>query len=188
VQEAKRLTRLVDNLLAMARITDVADVYSFEPLGLEPLADAVIGDFRQQLSAARFDARVEMPADLPAVRADRTAMTLLLENLIDNAIRYSPTTRSLRISAHQNGDGGVVLEVADRGRGIPQDEIGQVTRKFMRGRHAGSGGSGLGLAIVKRIVADHGGRLAIQSVVNEGTTISVNLPVFDDDEEADSGR
>ena len=188
VQEAKRLTRLVDNLLAMARITDVADVYSFEPLALDALAETVIAQFRQQLSAARFDAQVEMPVDLPAVRADRTAMTLLLENLIDNAIRYSPATRSLRISARHNGDGVVVLEVADQGRGIPQDEIGQVTRKFVRGRHAGSGGSGLGLAIVKRIVADHGGRLAIHSVVNAGTTITVSLPIFEDDEEADPGR
>jgi signal transduction histidine kinase len=140
------------------------------------------------LAAAGFDARVEMPPDLPAVRADRTAMTLVLENLIDNAIRYSQATRSLRISAHQNGERLVVLEVADQGRGIPADEIGQVTRKFVRGRHAGSGGSGLGLAIVKRIVADHGGQLAIHSVVNAGTTISVSLPIFEDDEEADPGR
>ena len=82
-----------------------------------------------------------------------------------------------------------MLEVADHGRGIPRDEIGQVTRKFVRGRHAGSGGSGLGLAIVKRIVADHGGRLAIHSVVDAGTIISVSLPAFeDDDEEADSDR
>jgi signal transduction histidine kinase len=188
VQEAKRLTRLVDNLLAMARITDVADVYSFEPLALDALAETVIAEFRQQLSAARFDARVDMPPDLPAVRADRTAMTLLLENLIDNAIRYSSATRSLRITAHPNGDGVVVLEVVDQGRGIPEDEIEQVTRKFVRGRHAGSGGSGLGLAIVKRIVADHGGCLSIKSVVDTGTTISVSLPTFEDDEEADPGR
>jgi signal transduction histidine kinase len=188
VQEAKRLTRLVDNLLAMARITDVADVYSFEPLALDALVETVIGAFRQQLSAARFDASVDIPADLHAVRADRTAITLMLENLVDNAIRYSPDRRSLRISARQSDDGFVRLDIADQGRGIPEDEIGQVTRKFVRGRHAGSGGSGLGLAIVQRIVADHGGRLAIRSVVNVGTTISVSLPVFEDDEETDSGR
>jgi len=189
VQEAKRLTRLVDNLLAMSRITDVTDVYSFEPLGLDALAETVAAQFRQQLLSAGFETVIDIPADLPAVRADRTAMTLLLENLIDNAIRYSPVTRWLRISAHQGDEGLIVLEVADHGRGIPGDEIGQVTRKFVRGRHAGSGGSGLGLAIVKRIVADHGGRLAIHSVVDAGTIISISLPVFeDDDEEADSDR
>jgi signal transduction histidine kinase len=189
VQEAKRLTRLVDNLLAMSRITDVADVYSFEPLGLDTLAETVVAYFRQQLVSAGFEIVVDIPADLPPVRADRTAMTLLLENLVDNAIRYSPAHRWLRISAHQGDDGLVVLAVADHGRGIPQSEIGLVTRKFVRGRHAGSGGSGLGLAIVKRIVADHGGRLAIHSVVDAGTIISVTLPVFeDDDEEADPDR
>jgi signal transduction histidine kinase len=178
VQEAKRLTRLVDNLLAMSRITDVADVYSFEPLALDALVDAVLEDFSHPLAAAQFDIQVEMPPDLPAVRADRTAMSLMLENLIDNAIRYSPAIRSLRISAREDGGGLVLLEVADQGRGIPADEIGQVTRKFVRGRHAVSGGSGLGLAIVKRIVADHGGRLGIRSVVNAGTTVGVSLPIF----------
>jgi two-component system phosphate regulon sensor histidine kinase PhoR len=178
VQEAKRLTRLVDNLLAMSRITDVADVYSFEPLALDALVDAVLEDFSHPLAAAQFDVQVEMPPDLPAVRADRTAMSLMLENLIDNAIRYSPAIRSLRISAREDGGGLVLLEVADQGRGIPADEIGQVTRKFVRGRHAVSGGSGLGLAIVKRIVADHGGRLAIRSVVNAGTIVGVSLPIL----------
>jgi len=188
VQEAKRLTRLVDNLLAMARITDVADVYSFEPLALEALAEAVVEEFAQQLTAAEFDTEVDIPPDLPAVRADRTAMSLLLENLIDNAIRYSPATRSLRISAHGDGAGVVVLEVSDKGRGIPADEIDHVTRKFVRGHQASSGGSGLGLAIVKRIVMDHGGRLAIRSTVGVGTVVTASIPIYEHDEETDSGR
>jgi signal transduction histidine kinase len=188
VQEAKRLTRLVDNLLAMARITDVADVYSFEPLALEPLADAVLEEFAHQLTAAEFDTQVDIPPDLPAVRADRTAMSLLFENLVDNAIRYSPATRSLRISAHRDGAGVVVLEVGDKGRGIPADEIDHVTRKFVRGRQASSGGSGLGLAIVKRIVTDHGGRLAIRSTVGVGTVVSASIPIYEPDEKTDSRR
>jgi signal transduction histidine kinase len=178
VQEAKRLTRLVDNLLAMSRITDVADVYSFEPLALDALADEVLEEFGQQLTAAEFDTQVDIPPDLPAVRADRTAMSLLLENLIDNAIRYSPVTRSLRISARRDGAGVVVLEVSDKGRGIPADEIDQVTRKFVRSRQAPSGGSGLGLAIVKRIVTDHGGHLAIRSTVDVGTVVTASIPIY----------
>jgi two-component system phosphate regulon sensor histidine kinase PhoR len=176
VQEAKRLTRLVDNLLAMSRITDVADVYSFEPLSVDGLVDKVLDEFGQQLAAARFETQVDIPLDLPLVRADRTAVVLMLENLVDNAIRYSPATRSLRISARRDGVNLVVLDVSDTGRGIPDDEIDQVTRKFVRGRHAVSGGSGLGLAIVKRIVTDHGGRLTLRSAVDVGTTVSVSLP------------
>ena len=73
-----------------------------------------------------------------------------------------------------------MLDVCDRGHGIPADEIDNVARKFFRGRHVVSNGSGLGLAIVKRVVADHGGRLDIQSTVDVGTTVSVTLPIARD--------
>ena len=186
VQEAKRLTRLVDNLLALSRITDVTEVYSFEPLALDALVARAMQDFDHQFREAGFETQVDVSTDLPLIHADRTAMTLLIDNLIDNAIRYSPTTRSLIVSAHRRDD-AVVLDVADRGRGIPADEIALVTRKFFRGRHLVSNGSGLGLAIVKRVVSDHGGRLAIRSAVADGTTVSVTLPIArDDEEEADS--
>ena len=187
VQEAKRLTRLVENLLAMSRITDVTEVYVFEPLRVDALVQGTLQEFAHQLDDAGFATRRDIPPDLPAVRADRTAARLLLDNLVDNAIRYSPVVRYLRIGAYRE-NGMVVLEVSDKGCGIPGDELDQVTRKFFRGRHPVANGSGLGLAIVKRIVADHGGRLAIDSEVNIGTTVRVALPVARDDEETDSRR
>jgi two-component system phosphate regulon sensor histidine kinase PhoR len=187
VQEAKSLTRLVDNLLALSRITDVTEVYSFEPQALDALVDHTLQGFGPQLDAAGFDTQVEIPGDLPLVRADRTAMGLLLDNLVDNAIRYSPTTRHLHLAAHRE-NGHVVLDVSDNGRGIPEDEIDHVTRKFFRGRHLVPHGGGLGLAIVKRIVIDHGGRLSIRSTVDVGTTVSIAIPVSREHEEADSHR
>jgi signal transduction histidine kinase len=188
VQEAKRLTRLVDNLLALSRITDVTEVYLFEPLSVDSLIDTTLQEFGQQLAEAGFETQVEIPADLPPVRGDRTAMGLLLDNLVDNAIRYSPSTRFLRIGAHRQ-NGRVAIEVTDKGRGIPEDELDLVTRKFFRGRQLISHGSGLGLAIVKRIVTDHDGELGIRSSVSVGTTVSVELPISrDDDEKADSRR
>jgi Osmosensitive K+ channel histidine kinase len=187
VQEAKRLTRLVDNLLALSRITDVTELYMFEPLAVDGLVDATLQSFGHQLAEAGFETHVDIPADLPPVRGDRTAMGLLLDNLVDNAIRYSSGTRFLRVGAHRE-NGRVVLEVGDKGRGIPEDEVELVTRKFFRGRHLNTDGSGLGLAIVKRIVDDHDGELTIFSKINVGTTISVALPISKDDEEADSRR
>jgi len=187
VQEAKRLTRLVENLLAMSRITDVTEVYMFEPLALDGLVAGTLQEFAQLLEDAHFEIRTEIPADLPLARADRMAMTLLLDNLVDNAIRYSPEARALGMRGYTD-NGLVVLEVSDRGCGIPGNELEHVTRKFFRGRHKGSNGSGLGLAIVKRIVADHGGELAIQSELNVGTTVRVALPAARDDEEPDSRR
>jgi signal transduction histidine kinase len=187
VQEAKSLTRLVDNLLALSRITDVTEVYSFEPQAIDALVEGTLQGFGPQLEAAGFQTEVELPTDLPLVRADRTAMGLLLDNLVDNAIRYSPDNRHLHIAAHRE-DGHVVLDVTDKGRGIPEDEIEHVTRKFFRGRHLVPHGGGLGLAIVKRIVTDHGGQLSIRSIVNEGTTVSVIIPISREHEETDSHR
>ena len=175
IGEANRLTRLVDNLLAYSRVTDVADVYSFEPVPVASAVQRSLQEFATNLSNGRFAVAVEVPDDLPLVRADPNALGLLLNNLIDNAIRYSGGTRSLTISARREAD-AVTIDVADRGVGIPADELERVTRKFFRGRTSVAGGSGLGLAIVDRIVTDHGGRLSIRSVEGQGTTVSVTIP------------
>ena len=120
--------------------------------------------------------QVDLPDDLPLVEGDPNALSLLLNNLIDNAIRYSKDEHWLGVSAHTNGT-SVTIEVSDHGTGIPADELSRVTRKFFRGRSAVSGGSGLGLAIVDRIVTDHGGTMDIRSQAGQGTTVSVTLPV-----------
>jgi signal transduction histidine kinase len=178
VKEAKRLTRLVDNLLAYARITDVTDAYSFEALDVEPLVDDALRAFSAQLAAGNFAVTVQIPRDLPRVRADKASISLLLDNLLDNAIRYSRQNRSLQIRASAEAT-GVLVEVTDMGAGIPPDEIDRVVRKFVRGRHAGSSGTGLGLAIANRIVRDHGGLFVIRSTVDVGTTVAVTLPYSD---------
>ena len=177
VDEAKRLTRLVDNLLAYAKIADVADIYSFEPVALEAAIDKALREFAPPLSQAGFETELDVAPDLPAVRADATAIGLVLNNLIDNSIRYaSPSRRSLTIRATSSGE-RVVLEVVDKGMGIPADELPNVTRKFFRGRASHSSGSGLGLSIVDRIVSDHRGTLEIRSEVGAGTTVVIELPV-----------
>jgi len=192
VQESKRLTRLVENLLAYARVTDVTEVYAFEPVALGPLVDQVLQGFRGPIAEAGFEVRLDIPPQLPPVRADRTAMRLALDNLVDNAIRYSGAVRCLSITARANPRAprtSVSLLVADKGVGIPPDEIEQVTRRFFRGRRTQSGGTGLGLAIASRIADDHGGRLTIESRPGEGTTVEIALPVAGQDhEEADSHR
>ena len=179
MQEARRLTRLVDNLLAYARVTDVTEMYSFEPIAPAELVDDVLQNFRHPLSERGFTVEVDIPVDVPLVRADRTAMMLALDNLVDNSIRYSPREHYLRISARRDA-ANVVIEVQDRGVGIAQDELSIVRRKFTRGRLARADGSGLGLAIVSRIVADHKGTLVLDSEPGTGTTARVYLPIAGD--------
>jgi signal transduction histidine kinase len=177
IREATRLTRLVDNLLAYARITDVADAYSFEAVALETVVDRSLQEFAAHLTDGGFNLHVDLPEELPAVRGDPTALGLMLNNLVENAIRYSKDVREITIAARRCG-ARVVLEVRDKGIGIPESEIERVTRKFVRGRNAIAGGSGLGLAIVDRIVADHAGTLEITSTVGAGTTVRVALPIL----------
>ena len=179
MQEAKRLGRLVDNLLAYARVTDVTEVYSFEPVMVAELVDDVLQNFRHPLAEREFQITVDMPIDLPLVRADRTAMMLALDNLVDNAIRYSTSDCCLRISGRRD-DSHVVITIQDRGVGISSEELPNIRRKFVRGRLGRTDGSGLGLAIVSRIIADHKGTFVLESAVGTGTTASVSIPMAGD--------
>jgi two-component system phosphate regulon sensor histidine kinase PhoR len=186
IGEATRLTRLVDNLLAYSRITDVADIYTFESVTLSDVVQRSLQGFSSSLNRDGFTVTVDVPDDLPKVRADPNALGLLLNNLIDNAIRYSASSRVLSIRALHAGT-GVTIEVSDAGVGIPAEELPRVMRKFVRGRNSVSGGSGLGLAIVDRIVSDHHGTMGIASVEGQGTTVSVTIPAARH-EETSAGR
>ncbi|MFN7917355.1 MAG: HAMP domain-containing sensor histidine kinase [Vicinamibacterales bacterium] len=174
IAEAKHLNRLVENLLAYSRIADVADVYTFHPLDIRTLLEDVRSEFETQIDEGGFMVTVEAPADLPSVHGDRTALMLLFNNLMDNAIRYSSHERAVRLTGHA-GNGLVIVAVVDRGDGIEPDELGTITKRFVRGRRAQSGGHGLGLAIAARIAEDHGGGLSLTSTIGEGTTVSVTL-------------
>ncbi len=175
VREERRLTRLVNNLLAYSRVTDVTEVYSFEPHDPGALITEAIQGFRRQLADSGFSLDVSVAPDIPAVKADRTAIVLALDNLIDNAIRYSGDATSVAIHATA-ANGEVRFEVIDRGVGIADDELPAVRRRFVRGRTAPGDGNGLGLAIVSRIAEDHQGALHISSQIGSGTTVTLCIP------------
>ena len=171
-----RLTRTVNNLLTFSRIEDVNRFYSFEPIDPGTLLEEALENFHSQLREQNFEVVVDIPAPLPTVRVDRTAILQVLENLMDNAIRYSNGTRSLTVSASGSAT-EVRMKIADKGQGIPANELPRVFDKFFRGRDSSSSGSGLGLAIVQRIVKDHRGKVQLNSVVGSGTVAEVILPV-----------
>lgn len=175
VREERRLTRLVNNLLAYSRVTDVTEVYSFEALEPAALVSEATQGFRRQLSDSEVQLDICVPPGVPAVRADRTAMVLALDNLIDNAIRYSGAAKTVSVRASSD-DGRVRFDVIDQGVGIPADDLPHVRRRFVRGRAARGSGNGLGLTIVDRIAADHGGSLEITSEVGRGTTATLMIP------------
>jgi two-component system sensor histidine kinase ResE len=174
VQETHRLRHLIDNLLAYARVTDVADVYTFEPLQPNEVVEEALHGFRKLLGERGIEVNVSAPQALPPIHGDRPSMVFALHNLIDNAMRHAGATH-IELEARVS-DRTVEFVVADRGRGIPEDELKRVQQPFVRGDAIGRG-SGLGLAIVRRIATAHRGWLRLESRVDVGTTATLAIPV-----------
>ncbi len=142
---------------------------------MEELVDEALRNFRHVTDLDHLQIDIQLSRDLPAIRADRTALVLALDNAIDNAIRYGSTAGWIRIAGFACGS-DVVIEVADGGAGIPEDELADVRRRFVRGRSAQGDGSGLGLAIIQRIAKDHKGVLQLESRAGAGTKLSLRIP------------
>jgi signal transduction histidine kinase len=174
LQETYRLRHLIDNLLAYARVTEVADVYSFEPLQPEEVVEDALLGFRKLLGDRGIEVKVAVREPLPCIQGDRTSILFALDNLIDNAMRHGHT-RHIDLEARL-GEKAVEFVVSDRGRGIPQDELKRVQQPFVRGGTTGRG-SGLGLAIVRRIAAAHRGWFKLDSRVDVGTSATLAIPV-----------
>jgi signal transduction histidine kinase len=176
VQQGHRLTRLVNNILTYARVTDTTEIYSFQRLDVEELVEEALLSFRHVIDRKRLRIDIELGRGLPPIRADRTAMVLALDNAIDNAIRHGSAGAWIRIGASAHG-ADVLIEIADGGAGIPADELAIVQRRFIRGRSARGDGSGLGLAIIQRIAVGHKGSLQLESPNGSGTTLTLRIPI-----------
>lgn len=174
-RESRGLTRIINNLLAYASLGDARHAYAFDAIDVQELLDDVLQQFYVLLHERCFDVSVDVPTDLPFVRADRVSLTLALENIIDNAIKYSELNRLLAVAVRQSA-GIVAIRVTDAGCGMADDELERLGESFFRGRTR-LRGSGMGLAITRRIIDAHRGRLVVTSAVGRGTTVEVQLPV-----------
>ncbi|HET7605654.1 MAG TPA: ATP-binding protein [Sphingomicrobium sp.] len=177
--EARRMQRVVEDLISLSRIEAEKFTAPTEAIALEPLIDHTL-EAARRLADERGSAIVRDVAEaLPQISADRSQILQLLDNLIENALRYGEPGTPVTVSAQTEGP-MVHLSVADRGEGIAPEHIARVTERFYRvdtGRSRSLGGTGLGLAIVKHIVERHRGRLNIESELGKGTCIHVLLPV-----------
>ena len=160
-QGVKRATRLVQQLLTMARLDPESAQKPAVPTDLAILATAVVDELRPL--AEQKSIALEVDAPTPAwVLGQEDALRILLTNLIDNAIRYTAPSGRARVSV-QPDDTTVQLIVQDNGPGIPPDERERVFDRFYRGRDAAAGGSGLGLAIVRQVADMHGGSVTLSA-------------------------
>ncbi|BAK65569.1 putative phosphate regulon sensor protein PhoR [Sphingobium sp. SYK-6] len=179
--EARRMQRLVDDLMSLSRIE--ADKYRLpdQPVALQSLVEEVAAVFRQGQNKRGQDVVIDVDPALPLVRGDRAQLSQLLHNLISNAAKYGSPGTPITVSVQPIERDMVELRVTDQGDGILPEHLPRLTERFYRvdsSRSRAMGGTGLGLAIVKHIVQRHGGVLNLESTVGVGTTVRVELPRF----------
>lgn len=175
----ERLTRLLNDLRKLSDLEESSMEHA--PVDIPELLDDVVGAARtipayQGRNINLFVARV--PGPLPAVKGDRDLLSLVVYNLVDNALKFTSASDSVEVRALEDGK-AVVVEVADSGAGIPTDEFSKIFEELYRGSNAGAtDGSGLGLALVHRIVTLHGGQIDVRSRQDgpHGTVFTVRLP------------
>lgn len=178
LRESTRMTRLVEDLLFLARSDADQVPYEFETLDIHPFF-IELGE-RAAVLAAKRDATLK--TDLKAtglLHTDPARIEQLILILVDNAAKYSPPGKEIKFRSTTQ-DGLLRVEVADQGSGIPESELPFIFERFYRvdkARARKQGGSGLGLSIARRIVEKHGGRIEAESQLNEGTTMRFYIPL-----------
>ncbi len=185
-EEADRLESLINNLLDVSRIQASGLRLEFDDVDMQKLAATVAANFRTQTQTHTIE--LDFPNPLPAVWGDKERLRQVLNNLVGNAIKYSPAGGVIRIGGwceHEktgNDDGGerVVVYVADQGIGIPAEELPQVFERFYRvdsSLRRSTAGTGLGLFLCKAITEAHGGDMWVRSQPDQGSTFFVALPI-----------
>ena len=175
IQEAaRRLNRLVGNLLDIARLETGHVKPKLDWCDVPDLVQATLKDLESEL--AGHEVTVELSAGLPLVKMDFVLMQQVLGNLLLNAAVHTAPGTPIHISAAAQPD-ALVLTVADRGRGLPAEALPFVFDKFYRGPSVPAGGTGLGLAIVKGFVEAQGGQVAAENRPGGGAVFSVRLPL-----------
>jgi signal transduction histidine kinase len=200
-EEAGRMHRMALNLLDLARLdAGTADI-TMSPVNLPALLHTVAEKFTPQSQKAGVEIKVEAASNLPTLTADGDRLSQVFINLLDNALRFTPSggvitiraevlesdsllfekTRTRKASEQVDSRKGILVSVSDTGAGIPDEAQAHIFDRFYQADPSRGGGvkhgSGLGLAIVKEIIQAHGGRIGVRSGLGEGTTFEIFLPL-----------
>jgi len=177
-QEAKQMSSLIDRLLVLARADAVKEQWNFTGVNLAKLITNLSTDAAVLCQEKGLNFRLAQTQDL-VVKGDEARLREIFMNLLDNAIRYTPSPGAVFVSLRHEGQ-MAVLAITDTGIGIPAEDIPFIFERFYRvdkSRSRAEAGSGLGLAICKHIVQAHGGKIEVESQVGAGSTFSVWLPL-----------
>lgn len=179
--EARRMQRLVEDLISLSRIEAEKYRLPAAEVDLAVLVEEVHAELADTLDQRGEDLIAEIDGSVPAVAGDRAQLSQVLHNLIGNAMKYGRPGTPVITRLRRDQTGMIRLSVADEGDGVAPEHLPRLTERFYRvdaGRSRALGGTGLGLAIVKHIIERHRGRLDITSVVGKGTVASILLPAI----------
>jgi two-component system, OmpR family, sensor histidine kinase KdpD len=171
--ESRRLARLVDDLLDLSRIEAGAVNPRTDWCDLNDVVASAVSQVAAREGEHLID--LDLPIDLPLVRADPAQLERVFSNLLSNAIKFSPEGSPVRVSGG-SGAGKVTVRVSDRGRGIPRRKRAEIFEPFVRGGDS-HGGSGLGLAICRGLAEANGGEIRLESARQPGATFAVSFPL-----------
>lgn len=180
-QEIKRLFTLTENLRLLSHLEHTGESVNREPVNLKSVIEDVIMAQAERASKKNINLKYQGPNRPARVLGNREYLYQLFINLVDNSIKYSKDSGGEIVIKLAEESDSMLITVSDNGIGIPQEDLPYVFDTAYRSPNKGSvsrTGSGLGLAIVKRIVGQHEGQVGIDSVLGEGTVLTINLPIY----------
>lgn len=183
-KETDRLKEMVEQVLEFAGVQAGRQTYDLRPTVLARVIDEAVAATQPLLSEGGFQIDVDVAPNLPPIAAEATALARALQNLVNNAMKYSGPSRwiGVRAAAVTEGNAEMVqISVSDQGLGIPATELAHIFEPFYRGSEARAAqirGNGLGLSLVKNIITAHRGRISAQSAPGAGSTFVISLPAL----------
>jgi len=178
--ECERLILSINRILDLSQMEAGKMFFSFQQADLRPIIERNIRKLSPLTRKKNMDVTLEFPQGIPLLRMDKEKIEEVVENLLSNALKFTPEGGKISVSARDNKENRTVeISVSDNGRGIPENGLMQVFDKFKRvdDRRGAIRGTGLGLAIARHIINAHGGHIWVKSKVGEGSTFTFSLPV-----------
>ncbi|GAB6100568.1 HAMP domain-containing sensor histidine kinase [Halanaerocella petrolearia] len=174
--ETERLEHLINDILDLSKI-EAGNNLIEEEIDLVTVINDIIPVLEPKAQQKEVELQLDLPFELPKIQGNQDQLSRLMINLVDNAIKYTPSGGKVEIRGYSEND-EIVIEVEDNGIGIPKEDISRIFERFYRVNKARSrklGGTGLGLSIVKHIVDQHGGEINVESELEQGTKFTVRL-------------
>lgn len=173
------MARLISDLLQLSRLDARESYFEKHPITIEHLLQPAYDRFMMTCQQKEITLQLHIDENLPKVMIDRDKLDQVLDNVISNAVKYTPAAGSITIKAEKGVSDMVQVSIADTGIGIPKQDINRLFERFYRVDKARSrtlGGTGLGLSIAQEIIHFHGGEIWIESEYEQGTTVFFTLP------------